>query len=89
MDFEQKIHEALLCIPSAAEYLETTPRTIYNYIKYGAPRMAHRALAARAGTLDHWSGYRIIDKRIIRPDGRVLTRRDLDHFEYWQSNQRP
>lgn len=83
MDFEKQLAEAQLCIDSGAEYLGITPRTIYRYMAHGAPLMARRAIAARAGTLNHWSGYRIIDTRIIRADGRVFTRKDLDHFEHW------
>ena len=82
MDFKDLLDLSGLTVPLAAKYLGVSKQTIYQYIRHGAPIMAHRALEFRAGTNPDYYGLRFRRDGIWVDTRRLIARADLKNFDW-------
>ena len=57
-------------------------RTIRRYEKYGAPRVAVLALAARGGEYPGWEGFMFRDGELRTPRGDLVTATVIENQDY-------
>ena len=69
-DFAYLRHRAGFDQQAAARFLNVSLRTIRRYEKYGAPRVAVLALAARGGEYPGWEGFMFRDGELRSTTGR-------------------
>lgn len=89
MTFAEALYEAHLSnINKAAAFFGVTPRTVWRWLKNGAPKIAWRALELRCGLDSHWYGWRILRDQIIRHDGVCFDLHLLSNWEWLMQLER-
>lgn len=83
MDFEELVARTDLSHSQIAAYLEITPRTLYRWIKSGAPGSAWRALEYRSGYHQDWPGYRFQKGFLLTPSGHTLRAIEIDQIQWF------
>jgi len=81
-DFAYLRHRAGFDQRAAACFLDVSLRTIRRYEKYGAPRVAVLALAARGGEYPGWEGFMFRDGELRTPQGDLVTRTVVENQDY-------
>ncbi len=81
-DFAYLRHRAGFDQQAAARFLNVSLRTIRRYEKYGAPRVAVLALAARGGEYPGWEGFMFRDGELRTPQGDLVTRTVVENQDY-------
>ena len=83
MDFQELINRTDLTLPQIATYLEVTQRTLYRWLKNGAPGAAWRALEYRAGEHKDWPGFQFQKQKVITPAGYCIRAIEIDQIPWF------